>query len=114
MADKLTTCEALTDEAVSEIVRRILSVAGPERIIIFGSAASNQMTSDSDVDLLILLDDAGEARETSVLVRNTLRGLGMPFDVLVMSVNWFEATKDLVGGLAYPAHHSGKVIYARR
>ena len=44
---------------LSEIVRRVLSVTRPERIILFGSAASGLMTKDSDIDLLVdFLPDA--------------------------------------------------------
>jgi predicted nucleotidyltransferase len=103
----------LKDEMVQEIVRRILSVATPERVILFGSAALGKMTRDSDVDLLVLLPDITHGREESTKIRMALGDLGFPIDVVPMSSNWFEATKDLVGGLAYPAHHEGRVIYAR-
>jgi len=103
----------LKDEMVQEIVRRILSVAVPERVIVFGSAALGKMTRDSDIDLLVLLEDARRALEDSTRMRMALGELGVPFDVVVMSAKWFDDTKDLVGGLAYPAHHEGKVIYAR-
>jgi predicted nucleotidyltransferase len=44
----------IDDALKAEIVRRILSVARPDRIILFGSAATGQMNRDSDIDLLIL------------------------------------------------------------
>ena len=40
---------------LEEIVRRILEVARPDKIILFGSAATGQMTKDSDIDLLIVV-----------------------------------------------------------
>ena len=39
---------------LNEIVRRVLSVARPDRIILFGSAATGQMTKGSDIDLLVV------------------------------------------------------------
>ena len=39
---------------VNEIVHRIFSVAKPDKIILFGSAISEQLTLDSDIDLLIV------------------------------------------------------------
>ena len=42
---------------------------------------------------------------------DALRGLGFPFDVIVMATQRFEETKDLVGGLALPADRDGRVIY---
>ena len=38
------------DSVLSEVVRRVLSVAKPEKIILVGSVATGQMTTDSDID----------------------------------------------------------------
>ena len=101
------------DEAlIAEIVRRVLSVARPDRIILFGSAASGQLTRDSDIDLLVLEANAESARQQSVRIGDALRGLGYPFDVIVMPTERFEETKRVIGGIAYPAHKYGRVIYA--
>lgn len=102
----------VNDRVIGEIVKRILSVTRPNRIILFGSAATGRMTPDSDIDLLILEDSAANPREKSVMVRNTLRGIEYSFDVIVMTTKRFEESKDVVGGLAYPADKYGKVIYA--
>ena len=96
---------------VSEIVKRILEVAEPQRIILFGSAATGQMTSDSDIDLLVLESAPGDTREEGVRIRQAVRGLGYPFDIIVMAVERFEESKDVVGGIAYPANKYGRVIY---
>jgi predicted nucleotidyltransferase len=96
---------------VSEIVKRILEVAEPQRIILFGSAATGQMTKDSDIDLLVLEPAPDDTRQESVRIRQAVRGLGYPFDIIVMAVERFEESKDVVGGIAYPAHKYGKVIY---
>lgn len=96
---------------IEEIVRRILSVAEPQRIILFGSAATGQMTRDSDIDLLILEENPSDTREESVRLREPLRGLGYPFDVIVMATERFEETKNIIGGIAYPANKYGKIIY---
>ncbi len=42
----------ISDETVAEIVERILGVCLPERVILFGSAATRRMTRDSDIDIL--------------------------------------------------------------
>jgi predicted nucleotidyltransferase len=69
------------------------------------------MTRDSDVDLLIVEGGAEDRRRESVRIGDALRGLGVPFDVLVISTDWFEASKSVIGGIAYPAHKYGRVIY---
>jgi len=96
---------------IQEIVRRILSVAKPDKVILFGSSASGRMTRDSDIDLLVVEADPGDRRKEIVRIDETLSGLGYPFDVVVISTQWFEASKNVIGGIAYPANKYGKVIY---
>ena len=96
---------------IAEIVRRIREVTQPQRIILFGSAATGQMTEDSDIDLLVLEPTPVDPRQESVLIRQAVRGLGYPFDIIVMATDRFEETKDVIGGIAYPANKYGRVIY---
>ena len=96
---------------VDMIVGRLTAVAHPVRVILFGSVAAGGATADSDIDLLVVLDEVDDARLESVRLRRALRGLGVPVDVIVMRSDRFEETKDIVGGIAFPAHKYGKVIY---
>jgi predicted nucleotidyltransferase len=96
---------------VDEIVRRVRSVTCPHRIIVFGSAATGTMDRDSDIDLLVLERWPSNTRDASVRIRNALRGLGVPFDVIVMATDRFEETRNVIGGVAYPASKHGEVIY---
>ncbi len=101
----------IDDRMTREIVRRVLTVAKPDRIILFGSAARAEMTRDSDIDLLILDPTSEDTRKKSVLIGDALRGLGFPFDVIVMRTARFEETKEVIGGIAHPASRHGRVIY---
>ncbi len=96
---------------IEEIINRILAVTPAERIIIFGSAATGKMTRDSDIDLLVLKSAPGNPRQDSVRVRQALMGLGYPFDIVVMAPERFEESKEVIGGIAYPANKYGKVIF---
>jgi predicted nucleotidyltransferase len=100
------------DEAfLRDIVERVLAVASPDKIILFGSAAEGGLTADSDIDLLIVEKDPGDRQREYVRIREALRGLGRPFDLILISTEWFEESKDVIGGIAYPAHKYGKVLY---
>ena len=101
----------IDESTIQEIVRRILSVSNPDKIILFGSASTGRMTRDSDIDLLVVKAEPGDRRKESVRLRDTLRGLDYPFDVIVISSEWFEESKEVIGGIAYPANKYGKVIY---
>ena len=100
-----------TSHLVEEVVERLRSVAAPARVILFGSMATGDTTADSDLDLLVLFDAVLDSRRESVRLREALGDIDMPVDVIVMSTARFEETKDVIGGLAYPAHKYGRVIY---
>jgi len=101
----------IDDNLAREIVQRILAAATPDRIILFGSAAAGQMTRDSDIDLLVVEPAPGNTREESVKIRRALGDVGRPVDVIVISTERFEETKKIFGGIAYPAHKYGRVLY---
>ena len=103
---------AVDETLLDEIVRRVLAVARPDRIILFGSAASGQMTKDSDIDLLVVEPAPSNTRERSVEIRDAVGNIGYPVDVIVMRKERFERTKRVIGGIAYPANRYGRVIYA--
>jgi len=96
---------------VREIVRRVLAAAQPDRIILFGSVAAGGMTRDSDIDLLVLEREPANRHEESVKIRDSIGDVGYPFDVIVMPTDRFEQTKNVIGGIAYPANKYGRVIY---
>ena len=96
---------------LNEVVRRVLTVARPDRIILFGSAAMGQMTEDSDLDLLVVEPEPVNTRDRSIKIRRALGDVHYPVDVIVMSSERFEETKNIVGGIAYPARKYGRVLY---
>lgn len=96
---------------LSEVVRRVLRVAQPERIILFGSAATSKMTSDSDIDLLIVERAPRNRHEESVAIADAIGDIDFPVDVTIIASERFEATKNVIGGIAYPADKYGRVLY---
>ena len=103
----MTVDETLLQRAID----RILAAAKPNRIILFGSAATGAMSPDSDLDLLVIEGDFTSAREETIRLRSALGDLGIPIDVFAMTPERFEETKHVFGGLAYPANKYGRVIY---
>lgn len=103
---------SVDQQTLDEIVRRILSVATPDRIILFGSAAEGKMTEDSDIDLLVVERDIADRRQEYLRIRRALRDIQYPFDIILITTQWYEQSKDVVGGIAYPASRHGRVLYA--
>lgn len=101
----------IKQQVIKEIVRRVLNAVKPARIILFGSAATGEMNADSDIDLLVLKNTSGVYEEEWLNVDRALRGMPFPFDIIIMPLEKFEESKNIIGGIAYPAHKYGKVIY---
>lgn len=101
----------LPEDLKNEIIDRVVEVAGPTRIILFGSHARGEGGVDSDVDLLILIRNAVPKRELSLRVYRALKGIGVAKDVVITTSEEFAAYKDVVGTLFYDAAREGQVIY---
>jgi len=99
------------ESTLQEIVAKIVQLANPDRVILFGSAAAGSMTPDSDLDFLVVESQVPDTRRESIRLRAALEGVPLPIDVIVMSRQRFEETKDVIGGIAYPAHKYGRVLY---
>jgi predicted nucleotidyltransferase len=101
----------IDETLLSEVVRRVLTVVRPDKIILFGSAATGQMTKDSDIDLLIVEPAPKNRHEESVAIADAIGDVNFPVDVKIIAAERFEATKNIIGGIAYPAHKYGRVLY---
>ncbi|MCZ7583702.1 MAG: nucleotidyltransferase domain-containing protein [Deltaproteobacteria bacterium] len=96
---------------MAEILRRILAVTNPERIILFGSRTARTPHPGSDYDLLIVESEPGDLREKRRRLRAALAGVEAPVDLVVMDAATFEKRKDYVGGIAHVASSGGRVVY---
>jgi uncharacterized protein len=81
------------------------------RIILYGSRACGTALPDSDFDLLVIQTDPVSKREEMQRWCRAVYDLPYPVDVWVMGEQEFEETKNVIGGLAYPAHKYGVVLY---
>lgn len=100
----------LDPRVLDDIVRRVVEVARPERIILFGSAARGEMTRHSDVDLLIVTETSDRHRLTARIYGN-LRGVEAAFDVVVVSPSDVERYRDSHALVIKPALTEGRVVY---
>ena len=73
----------VTEEALGEIVHRLVSALHPQKIILFGSYVYGTPSDDSDVDLLVILDTQARPVDRYVSVSRLLRPRPFPLDLLV-------------------------------
>ena len=106
-----TKAGTMLDQAtLDDIIRRIVEVAQPEKIILFGSAARGDMNRHSDVDLLVVKDGAHRRRLAGRIYEN-LYGVGAPVDVVVVTPADVARYKDSHALVIKPALREGKVVY---
>lgn len=96
---------------VPEIVKRILSEDGIERVILFGSSVEGNLTKDSDLDLLVVKETITNRYQEMIHLRRLLKGLGTPIDLLVIGHDDFQEKLHSPSNIYYWANKSGKVIY---
>jgi len=103
----------LTGELLHEIRRRIVRALAPEQVILFGSYAQDRAMVDSDLDLLVVTEQPMNRKELQTRIGNLFHDMPLPVQVITISRLEFEETRDVIGGIAYPADRYGSVIYAK-
>ncbi len=90
-------------------IRRIVEVADPEKIILFGSTARADMTRHSDLDLLII-KEGGDALDLMGRIYMRLHSVGTAVDALVVAPDDVERYKSSHALVFRPALQEGKII----
>ncbi|HEX8051171.1 MAG TPA: nucleotidyltransferase domain-containing protein [Solirubrobacterales bacterium] len=102
----------MTDEATIAEAGRRISAAAPEgaRVILFGSHARAEADPHSDLDLLVIEPEVENAAMESVRLRRTLRGLGVPADVVVVDEDLARRRSVVAGTMVERALREGRVL----
>jgi predicted nucleotidyltransferase len=98
-------------DVLRQVVQRIIEVIQPQRIVLFGSAAQNQMSEDSDLDVLVIVQGPAHRRALAQEIYTNLHGIPLPVDVVVATEQDVEQYGDRVGTILRPALREGQVIY---
>lgn len=110
--DRKAERRPLSEETLSEIVRRIVEVAQPEKIILFGSAAKGKMGPHSDVDLLVVKSGV-HRRKLAMKIYRTLSGVGCAVDIIVVTPEDIARYGNSPALILEPALKEGRVVYAK-
>ena len=96
---------------LDEIVRRIVEVAHPERIVLFGSAARDQAGPNSDVDVLVVVPPGTHRRRLTMDIYHRLSDVGHPVDVVVVTSEDVERYGACPALIIEPALREGREVY---
>lgn len=103
----------LDPKTLAEIIRRIVEVADPEKIILFGSAARDEMGPNSDLDMLVIKSGAHRLDLTG-RIYSSMHGVGEAVDIVVVTPEDVARYRDCHALVIAPALAEGKVVYVHR
>jgi predicted nucleotidyltransferase len=98
---------------IDKIVNTIVSIAVPEKIILFGSYARGDNRKDSDIDILILKKGLKNERElTSRLYMNFFDNkISMPVDLIAIDYDKYNELSDDIGYIYKTIKKEGRTLY---
>ena len=102
----------LASKVLGQIIDRLVKGLHPDRIYLFGSQAHGQATKSSDFDLLVVLPESNLPRhQREALSYDLLWGLTTPVDLVVLTKEEFNRTRQVKTSLASSVQALGEVLY---
>jgi uncharacterized protein len=102
-----------TDDTLAEMIRRILAVGTPQKIVLFGSRARGDAYADSDYDLLLVEPSELPRHKRAARYRRALTGLAGAKDILVWTPEEIAEWRDVPNAFVTEAMRQGVVLYER-
>ena len=101
------------DATLAEMIRRILAVGEPQKIVLFGSRARGDARADSDYDLLLVEPSVLPRHKRAARYRRALTGLAGAKDILVWTPEEVAQWRDVPNAFVTAAVQEGVVLYER-
>ncbi len=102
----------LDSATLADIVTRIVRVANPEKIILFGSAARGKMGPNSDLDLLVIKPGRFNRARLAGDIYMEMEGAGEAVDVIIVTPEEVGRYCDTPWLVIAPVLKEGRVVYA--
>ena len=100
---------------MKQIVAFITSRIAPERIILFGSYARGDNKENSDIDILIIINNLENERKiTRTLYKELLKeNISIPIDFLAIDYDKYNRLKDDIGYIYKTIEQEGQILYGK-
>jgi predicted nucleotidyltransferase len=80
----------ILEKKIDHLVDQIVASIHPLRIILFGSAARGEMGPNSDIDLLVVVEDGADTGVITNTLYSQVRGGKIGFDIIVATTQVLE------------------------
>ncbi len=98
-------------QIIQEIVRRIVKVSQPEKVILFGSRARGTAHPTSDIDLLVIAHSTQPRHRRAVPLYGALSNIIAPMDIVVYSPEEVQEWSEVRQAFVTTAIREGQVLY---
>jgi uncharacterized protein len=99
----------------SGLLRSVVRYFNPRKVILFGSRARGEADENSDIDLLVLLDDDAPPEHFTARAAHEARGgFKRAVDIVTSRISTFERRAAVVGTAAHHVAQEGRTVYERR
>lgn len=103
--------EMVDEQTMQDLVRRIVAVARPTRVILFGSYARGDATAGSDLDLMVIQPQVSDAYSEMIRLHRAVGDVGVGVDLLVYSEADYRRRSQVPGTVLYWACKEGRPLY---
>lgn len=103
----------IPQKAIDQVVERIVEKFKPQKIILFGSYARGNPRPESDVDLLVIMNNKRKKNDQSLEIRRHL-GVMFGLDLLVYTSKRLKERVDMGDWFLRDVLREGKVLYESR
>jgi len=107
----MITTSIANSQLLQEIVRRIITVSHPEKVILFGSRARGTAHPESDIDLLVIAHSTQPRHRRAAPLYGALSDILAPMDIVVYSPEEVQEWGEVRQAFVTTAIHEGQVLY---
>lgn len=106
--------EKLSADQINSYIKRlqelILFYSKPSKIILIGSASRAEMTTSSDIDVVVIFKTLEQLNTESKVILKNSHKLEIAVDYIFLDESDFQK-KSFLGGICFEARTNGKIIY---
>jgi len=97
---------------VQAVINQIITNYKPQKVILFGSHAEGNATTDSDYDLFMVKDTSGTIAERQYTVWKSINNWSIPFDFVVYTPQEVIEAKRRGSWFMNHIETNGRILYA--
>lgn len=99
------------EQTLQQVVARIVALAKPTRVILFGSYGRGEAAEGSDLDLMVIKPSVDNRGEEMLQLYQAVGRIGTGVDLLVYSDAEYARRSQVPGTILYWANKEGRTLY---